>query len=484
MAISPQLQSRIDNFTGGGRGSFLPETQPVTPLSPTMDVGQSIDDISQSLSRFAPYGDGKTVDYMVTDSAQGPNESNQSLTVFREVVKQIGLPAENMEEAKAIFDYEARQNGLNFAASELMKRFGQMSQSENTLAQDPRDYRVSSMSEMASGTEPFSPESGNLYRGPQDAPTSQDLINRFEAEMAAKGRDTGQGSVATGADVLTQNFQEGGGVEQMMMEAEPDPEMMIQAGQNIALEEAINGLMSEQMQSEDPEEQEMFAIASENIMGVANAPMGQEAQMIAAEGRGEDTALAHLRPGEVVLPPEMFEDAQFESVVEDRFNQLELDPERYVVGVGIASLNPITGLEEFGFFKKAGKFLKKAAPYIAAAATVFPGVGTAIGSALGGIGGLAGKAAGAIGLEGVADTIGGFASSGLRGIAGLGIPGISPIAGGASAGSFTKPFAGGFSLTGGGSRDRSFMAHPDPDPDPDPDPHPHKLQPGSFLTLK
>ena len=26
-------------------------------------------------------------------------------------------------------------------------------------------------------------------------------------------------------------------------------------------------------------------------------------------GEGEDTQLAHLRPGEVVLPPEFFEDA-------------------------------------------------------------------------------------------------------------------------------------------------------------------------------
>ena len=30
-----------------------------------------------------------------------------------------------------------------------------------------------------------------------------------------------------------------------------------------------------------------------------------------------------------------------------------------VVGVGIASLNPITGLEEFGFFKKLAKSVKK-----------------------------------------------------------------------------------------------------------------------------
>jgi hypothetical protein len=46
---------------------------------------------------------------------------------------------------------------------------------------------------------------------------------------------------------------------------------------------------------------------------------------------------------------------------------------------------------------------------------------------LGGIGGLASKAAGAIGLGGAASTVGGALSTGLKGIAGLGIPGLSPI---------------------------------------------------------
>ena len=87
--------------------------------------------------------------------------------------------------------------------------------------------------------------------------------------------------------------------------------------------------------------------------------MAAQAFEIAAQGRGEDTALAHLRPGEVVLPPEMFEDPEFERMVESRFGELDLDPEAHVVGLGIASLNPITGLEEFGFFKKIARGIKK-----------------------------------------------------------------------------------------------------------------------------
>jgi hypothetical protein len=438
--MTPELEARINNFMGG-RSSYLPEQPPATPLSPPENIGQSIDEISESLSEFAPYGSGKTVDYMVSNSATVPNQEN-TMQVFRSVAKMVGLPAQNMQEAKEIFDYEVRQGGLDFATEQLVKRFGQMSQSENTLAQDPRDYRVSSMEEMVSGTEPFVPESGVLYRGPEDDPTSQEMIDRFEAEMARRGRDTGQGSVATGADVLTQNFQEGGEVEQMMMMAEGDP--------NAELAAAIDGLMAEQAMTDDPTEQAMFESMAENVMDAANAPMADMVQMIAAEGRGEDTALAHLTPGEVVLPVAAMQDPDFETAVENRFNEIGLDPEQYVVGAGIASLNPMTGLEEFGFFKKVGKFLKKAVKVVAPIAMLIPGVGTAVGAALGGIGGLAGKAASAVIGKGATSAIGSALSTGLKGVASLGIPGVSPIAGGASAGSFTAPFAGGFKPFAGG----------------------------------
>ena len=139
--------------------------------------------------------------------------------------------------------------------------------------------------------------------------------------------------------------------------------------------------------------------------------MAEQAAMLAAEGRNGDTRLAHLRVGEVVLPPEAFEDEQFESMVGAKFKELDLDPEQYVVGGGIASLNPITGLEEFGWFKKTFKSLKKVAKVVAPIAMLIPGVGTAIGAALGGIGGLAGAGMAKIGLGGLASSIGGVASS-------------------------------------------------------------------------
>ena len=154
------------------------------------------------------------------------------------------------------------------------------------------------------------------------------------------------------------------------------------------------------------------------------------AQELAKVGGGEDTALAHLRPGEIVLPPEMMEDPKFEAMVEDKFKGLGIDPRQAVVGMGIASLNQSTGLEEFGFFKKLGKVLKKVAPL----AMLIPGVGTALGGALGGLGGLATKGLAKVGLGGLGSALGSVGSTVMGGIANAGIPGLSSIAGGTAQG--------------------------------------------------
>ena len=244
----------------------------------------------------------------------------------------------------------------------------------------------------------------------------------------------GRGSVSEAEMKKFRGMAEGGEVDQGEM-------MMMESSPNGDLEQTIMMLMQEQQATNDPDEQKSLQAVGENLQAAAQAPMAEQAAMLAAEGRGGDTKLAHLRIGEVVLPPEAFEDEQFESMVGAKFQELDLDPEQYVVGGGIASLNPITGLEEFGWFKKTFKSLKKVAKVVAPIAMLIPGIGTAIGAALGGIGGLAGTALSAIpGLSSVAGAIpglsklGGLAKTALGGLGSLGIPGVSPIAGGISSG--------------------------------------------------
>ena len=128
---------------------------------------------------------------------------------------------------------------------------------------------------------------------------------------------------------------------------------------NADLREAIDQLMVAQETAEDPFEAAKAQQLMEAAVIGSEAPMGQMAMELAEAGRGGDSMLAHLTPGEVVLPLGMMDDPGFERAVENRFNQLDLNPEEYVAGLGIASLNPMTGLEEFGFFKKLAKGVKK-----------------------------------------------------------------------------------------------------------------------------
>lgn len=244
---------------------------------------------------------------------------------------------------------------------------------------------------------------------------------------------------------MPQQYALGGGVEPeippemlaQLMAAEGGQEMpqempqeMMSGDQNAELGMAIDELSGLQASAEDPVEREMY----ERLGDAANAPLAEQAQMLAAEGRGDDTVLAHLRPGEVVLPPEMFDDAQFEEAVENRFNELDIDPERHVVAMGIASLNPSTGLEEFGFFKKIGKAIKKVAKKIAPIAgplaNFIPGVGPLIAGAIG-------AATNVVAGKGLAGAI----SGGLSGFSvGKALGGIGSLSGSA-AGSASK-FAG------------------------------------------
>ena len=157
---------------------------------------------------------------------------------------------------------------------------------------------------------------------------------------------------------------------------------------------------------------------------------------LAALGRNEDSFLAHVAPGEMVVPPVISDKTKRRIDTELRY--AGLDPRNYHVGEYM-TINPITGMPEFGFLSKVFKGVKKVAtaPFkvtkkivksdlfkklapIAANFIPIPGVGPLAAMAIrGAIGGLAsGKGLKGAAL-GAAMSAAGGAAAGLR-------PGMAP----------------------------------------------------------
>jgi hypothetical protein len=98
-------------------------------------------------------------------------------------------------------------------------------------------------------------------------------------------------------------------------------------------------------------------------------------------GRYEDTYIVHAAEGETVVPMEVFnknpvlKERLFESM-----RDMGIEPERYVVGNELNSINPITGQPEF-FLKNIGKFINRVMPgdsekFLPLAAGFIPGLST------------------------------------------------------------------------------------------------------------
>ena len=94
---------------------------------------------------------------------------------------------------------------------------------------------------------------------------------------------------------------------------------------------------------------------------------------IAGLGRGGDSKLAHVMTGEMVVPPIISPETQ--AIIRKEMIAAGIDPNEYTVGEGM-SINPITGLPEFGlkkFLKKAARAVKKVVKAVAPVAAVIPG---------------------------------------------------------------------------------------------------------------
>ena len=119
---------------------------------------------------------------------------------------------------------------------------------------------------------------------------------------------------------------------------------------------------------EDEDEDEDEDVRMEDLSKADILELQEAAVGLASLGRMNDDRIAHVATGEVVLPIEMMEDPEFAQAMISRFEAMGIDPRARVVGSGIASLNDISGLEEFGLLKKVSKSVKKRVKKVAKSA--------------------------------------------------------------------------------------------------------------------
>lgn len=217
------------------------------------------------------------------------------------------------------------------------------------------------------------------------------------------------------------------------------------------------GVASFMMSDEDIanlEREEDQQLAEEVYGGGGISQFTDMAAQMASLGRFGDDVIVHAQTGELVIPKKILEDNPEikEAVFQQLMAQGVEDPEQYVVGSNSASINPETGLAEYGFFKsirravskvaksvkkvasKVVKVAKKIAPIVLpiALTLAFPALG-AYGAALGsGIGTLVQGGSFKDALK----------SAALSGLSSAAFSGISNIGGeGGFTGGFTKSLA-------------------------------------------
>ena len=89
------------------------------------------------------------------------------------------------------------------------------------------------------------------------------------------------------------------------------------------------------------------------------------AEMLADFGREGDTYIVHAAEGETVIPVEVLDaNPRMKAMLFKQMEDMGLEPERYVVGNELNSINPVTGQPEF-FLKKLFSGIKKAIKAIA-----------------------------------------------------------------------------------------------------------------------
>lgn len=151
----------------------------------------------------------------------------------------------------------------------------------------------------------------------------------------------------------------------------------------------------------------------------------QVLQNAAQQGRGGDTMIAHLTPGEKTVPPEV-QTPKVLATLNKAYKEKGVKPQQFTAGAPQSSKNPSTGLPEYNFMSA---FLPAAMGIAGAAAAPFTGgaslglseaamaaIGGGLGSTAGGL--LAGETPTQAALGGLGSAAGGYALSGMGGAAG------------------------------------------------------------------
>ena len=112
------------------------------------------------------------------------------------------------------------------------------------------------------------------------------------------------------------------------------------------------------------------------------------ADKLAEYGRYEDEYMVHAAEGETVIPAQVLDlNPRLKAKLFKEMRDMGLEPERYVVGNELNSINPVTGQPEF-FLKKLFKGIKKAVKKVVkvlkkASTVVLPIVGGMLGGPIG-----------------------------------------------------------------------------------------------------
>ena len=78
------------------------------------------------------------------------------------------------------------------------------------------------------------------------------------------------------------------------------------------------------------------------------APMARDVERLSQYSRGDDRNLAHVAPGDTIIPPElMWSNPALAQAIFEALSGAGIDPATRIVDSGAANRNPATGAQEF-----------------------------------------------------------------------------------------------------------------------------------------